>query len=584
MPSYTRFRANRTIRRYRRDAAKIRVDVTDYARQHLYGKWRQLAMIRRFAAGWWLLILLVGVGLVVQVERLRQNTLFIQPLAGGTYTEALAGTIKNVNPILPEGSASADVTRLVFDGLTRYNASGQVEPDLASSWAISDDGRTYTFKLRKGVKWHDGVPFSSADVAFTLAAVQNPDTRSPLNLSWKGVKVQTPDDLTVQLILPKPFTPFLTTTTIGIIPRHLLENSEPSQLRVASFNQHPVGTGPFKLDQLDPSASQVELKANSAYWGKKPLLDSITFKTYSTSEQAYDALIKRQVMGVNKAPRDKASEARELASLHASELTTPDEVGVFLKNSAPMLQDKAVREALAKATNRGDLIKEALGGEATPVASPLLPTELAIKGVAHQPRFDLKGAESELEAAGWKKQPDGTRKKQDQVLQLNLVTQSDSTYGAVATAIKNQWAKVGVRVHVVEVDPTTLQQSFIRPRKYDALLYGINVGADPDVYAFWHSSQAADPGLNLSAYKSPAVDKALEGGRTVREPGLRAAKYKAFAQAWVADTPAVMLYSPNYLYAQNKEVYGFSTKHLITPSDRFYGVEHWAVRTKLIGQ
>lgn len=540
-------------------------------------------MIRRFAVGWWILVLVSGAGLVWQLSGLRQSGLAVQPLPGGIYTEALSGSVKTINPILPEGTASADAARLVFNGLTRYNAQGRIEPDLASGWEISADGKTYTFKLRKGVKWHDGVPFTSADVAFTLAAIQNPDTRSPLNLSWKGVKVQTPDELTVRLILPKPFTPFLAATTVGIIPLHLLANTEPAQLRVSAFNQKPVGTGPFKLERFDAAAGQIEFKANADYFNKRPLLDGVIFKIYGSAELAYDALVKRQVMGAARVPAGQAAAARSLASLRTADLATPDEVAVFLRTNAPRLQYKNVRQALARSTYRQSLIRAGVEGEAVPLASPLMPTDIGLAGAPVQPAFDPAAAAAELEASGWVRQPDGSRKKAGQTLEINLVTQ-EGVYGAVASELKKQWSAVGVKLHITETTAAVLQQSYIRPRNYEALIYGINVGSDPDVYAFWHSSQVKDPGLNLSEYSSPDADKALEAGRTVQDKNTRSAKYRAFVQAWVSDTPAVMLYSPTYTYAQNREVYGNQVRRLITPSDRFYGIEDWAVRTRLVNK
>ena len=537
-------------------------------------------MVRRFIIGWWAIILIGAAGIIWQVRASTAPHLVLHPQRGGSYSEAVVGTVKNLNPILPEGSASADANRLIFSGLTKFNSQGAVVPDLATEWKISPDGKTYTFKLREGVKWHDGVPFTAQDVEFTLTAIQNPDTRSPLASSWQGVRVGSTDPNTVVFTLPKPYAPFLNATTVGLLPRHMLENTEPSTLRVATFNQKPVGTGPYRLQQVDSMAGAIVLRANEDYYKGRPYINEITLRLYGDSDKAFDAYSLRQVQGVGRLQPENIDDARESGTLKIIEAGVPDEVAVFLKTTSPQLADKNVRSALAHATDRQEIIKKEFNNLATPLSSPLLPSSLKISGAPRQPKFNKTTASTLLDTAGWRIGRDGVRAKGETRLVLDLVTQSGTSYEGVAKILQKQWGDIGVRVNISAVDASTLQQSHIRTRKYDALLYGINVGADPDVYAYWDSSQVADPGLNLSVYKSPAADQALQAGRTINDPVVRAAKYKGFAQAFVADTPAVMLYSPSYHYAIDSSVYGVKIDHLITPADRFNEVEKWSVKVK----
>ncbi|HUC20513.1 MAG TPA: ABC transporter substrate-binding protein, partial [Candidatus Polarisedimenticolaceae bacterium] len=226
MITYIRFRLQRNVRRFQRNVRRYWHLSDRYMRFGFWGKWRQLTMIRRFALGWWFVVLALGCGLILQTSAVRQRGLMVQPLPGGSYSEAVVGTIKNLNPVLPEGGASADANHLIFSGLTRFTAEGKLEPDIAKSWDISPDGKTYTFHLRKNVRFHDGVPATAQDVVFTLAAIQNPDTRSSLAASWQGVKASAPDDQTAIFTLPKAYTPFINATSVGLLPRHLLENTE----------------------------------------------------------------------------------------------------------------------------------------------------------------------------------------------------------------------------------------------------------------------------------------------------------------------------------------------------------------------
>ncbi len=580
MFSYLKFRFQRQYRKFGRDISRGRQHIYQYYRQYFLGKWRQFAMIRSFVLLWWGLVFVLGIGLTIQIINLYQMHYGQRPLAGGIYSEGLVGTFKNINPVLPDGSAGADVSRLIFSGLTKVNNEGEIQADLAKRWTISPDGKTYTFYLRNDVKWHDNVPFTAHDVVFTLVAIQNPDSRSPLSGSWQGVKAEAKDDHTVVYTLPKAFTPFIQLTNVGILPRHLLESVEPSSLRVANFNQKPVGVGPFKLEEFDTVEGRVQLTANENYYDGKPLLDKVVFKAYETSAAAIDAYSRRQVMGVSRLQPGQVDKADDLGDMKIYELTAPDEVGVFFKTTSGPLSGRVVRTALAQATNRKEIVKQNLGGHAMELGSPLMPGRLGAG--AQQPKYNLDAANKALDNDGWQRGQGGVRVKNGAPLQIKLVTQSNSQYSKVAESIKEQWEKVGARVQITEVDAATLQQSYIRPRKYDALLYGINVGLDSDVYSYWHSAQAADPGLNLSAYASTAADKALEGGRTLQDKPTRAAKYKSFVSAWVADNPAVMLYSPTYIYGVSKGVKGITMHKLGEPTDRFYNIESWAVRSKRV--
>ncbi len=582
MITYLRFRLQRSIRRLHRSFRRWRHGLTHYLHFGVWGKWRQLTMIRRFVLGWWFVVAVMGIGLFIQSSDLRQRGLVLQSLPGGSYSEALVGTVKNLNPVLPEGSASADANHLIFSGLTRYTTDGQLEPDMAESWDISQDGKTYTFHLRPNARFHDGKPVTAQDAVFTIKTIQNPDTHSPLSPSWQGIKVSAADDHTVVFTLAKPNTPFITATTVGLLPRHLLQTVKPADLRVAGFNQKPVGSGPYKLDSFDGSTGEIGLSANASYYLGKPLISDISLHLYSSPAKALDAYRHRQVLGVAQVQPKQIDEAVRLGTLKLYNARVPDQVAVFFKTTSPILQDKAVRQALARATDRATLVHRTLHDEATAITGPLLSTELVLAGAAHQPSFNLTEAGTGLEAAGWKLGSGGIRQKKGQTLEIKLVTQANSPYSPVAEELAKQWKKVGVKVLISQVDATTLQQSNIRPRNYDALLYGINIGADPDVYAYWHSSQIKDPGLNLSVYHSPLADAALENGRIVTDANVRAAKYRSFIQAWVNDAPAVMLYTPSYQYGVDTSVRGISLRKLINPSDRFSGVEKWSLKARAV--
>jgi len=579
MFTYLRFRYRRFLRRLRRTTRTIKGHTLAYVDRHIWGKWHQLRVVRKFLLMWWLVAAVALIGLMQQIGGLSRLSQIAVALPGGTYSEAAVGTVQTLNPVLPESAASADVSRLIFSGLTRYNSRRQIVPDLAT-WNVSSDGKTYTFHLRHGVKWHDGVPFTSADVAFTLAAIQNPDSRSPLASSWEGVKLDTKDDFTVVFTLPQALNSFLDSTTVGIVPRHLLESVEPSLLREASFNQNPVGTGPFKIKTFAPSAKVVELSANPNYFLGKPKLDEFDFKFYDTPAETLSAYARRQVISPGRIYPDAAANKLE-TGLKEYNFTLPEEQTLFFANGDPILSDKDLRSILSRSINRTQILERATGSQGLALTQPLLPGQLGYTNKFAPAPLDPAAARRALDAAGWvQATPGAARTKAGAKLELKLVTLSGGDLERVAGEIKRQWAGLGIQVNVTATDRDQLQQTYMRPRNFQMLLYGVNLGSDPDVYSFWHSSQIADPGVNLSAYNSPDTDRALEAGRIKADPLVRIPKYEAFLKAWNADAPAAVLYQTGYVYATSDTVAGITAQRLVVPADRFYGVEHWTVRQR----
>jgi peptide/nickel transport system substrate-binding protein len=501
--------------------------------------------------------------------------LMLIPRSGGTFVEAEVGQAKILNPVLPDTSASNDVNALIYDGLTKWGPGRKLLPDLAASWEISADARTYTFHLRHGVKWHDGVPFTSADVLFTLTAIQNPDSRSPLAASWQGVTAESPDQYTVIYHLPTSYPPFLDSTTQQIVPRHALESIEPSLLRTAQFNQQPIGTGPFKISSFQAAAGQIILTANPNYFEGRPKLDRFEFKMYESASEAMDAYAKQQVTSVGRVEASVQDRANREANLYFYDDSLPSESMVFFNMADAVMGDHALRQALAQATDRQKLIDSAEPALATAQVQPILPGQPGYTNAYRADRLDLKGAAKLLDGAGWKTAKGGFREKDGKKLELHLVTVQDATLQSLATHLADQWSKIGVKLDVKAVGLDEFEQSYVKPRNFQLLLFGISIGPDPDVYAYWHSSQISDPGLNLSQYKSTDADRALETGRLKSDPQLRAVKYNAFLKAWDADQPAIVLASPIYRYAVDASVGGLVAGPIVEPSNRFWNVKDW---------
>lgn len=569
MLSYFTFRWHRQARRWRKRLWVGQRWLRNYLDRHIYGAWQKLGPLRWMFVAW---LMIVGIslwGVVAGIGALDSYYITTQPVAGGVYTEGILGEVRVLNPILPENTATKDVNKLVFNGLTRVNTKRNIEPDLAERWEVSADQKTYTFYLRKGVLWHDGKPFTAKDVAFTVAAIQNPDSRSPLAPNWQGIKYEVINDATIKFTLPNSYTSFLSATTVGILPHHLLDSIRLSTLRINPFSQKPIGTGPYKLDNLGDDSGLIVLKAHEQYFRGRPMIGEVHFALYSNSAALLAGYARKQILGISELNPDQLALARKNDSLTINGFSLPAYVGLFFNTKNPYLSDAATRQALAQAIDRSRIINGTLSSAAVPVYYPILPGQPGFNAKAARYPYDPVAANSALQA-----------KKPAQPLQL--VTLKSPEYSAVARDLGQQLNSVGVAVDIKEVDIVSLQQNYIRARNYDLLLYGQNAGVDPDVYAFWHSSQVSDQGLNLSNYKSTESDRLLEAARLGRDANMRATKYAGFVDVWAKDVPAVLLYSPRYLYGQDARVEGLIVGKIAEPSDRFYAIEQWSMKRQRV--
>lgn len=545
-----------------------RVWLQNYIRRHIYGAWRKLGLMRwQFAA--WIAVIIVSItGSWLQFAGLDRLWLHSVPVSGGTYREAIIGRVRQVNPLYIDNSATADVAELVFSKLIRRAPSGVISPDLAESWSVSADKRTYTLVLRSDVKWHDGVRFSAEDVAFTFRTLQSPDARSVLAPSWDKVVVNVVDERTVQFQLPASYSDFFSALShVGILPEHSLKGLKLSQLRLDDFNRQPNGTGPFILEGLEANSDTVRLRRNPDYYGGAALLDKIEFRQFDDVTSAIDAYAKQQVDGIADVQADKIEQVSRFGELSLQAYRQPAYVGTFYNTSRPALADAQIRQALGRSIDRNAIIHDILRDQARVEHYPI-PSGYA--GFTNQ-ALRLQYAPDEARAA--------LSNKFSQ--RLKLVTANTGQYPAIANALSESWRKVGVPVDIILADTYSLQQNYIRPRQYDILLYGEDLGGDSDIYSFWHSSQASDPGLNLSAYKNAQADTLLEQARFAKDPAYRDQKYAEWTKLWAQDAPALLLYSPYYLYAHTVDLSGVTSGNLSSPSDRLRDVSKWALRTEL---
>ncbi len=521
----------------------------------------------------YLLAILVGIASIASLYALEQSLLVRVPSYGGTLVEGEIGSPRFINPLLAISDADRDLSALTYAGLMGLSGTGTLVPVLAESYSVSADGKTYTFILRRGVKFSDGTPVTAADVVFTVNEAQNSALKSPEYADWSGVSAVAVDQRTVRFTLAKPYAPFLGLTTLGILPARLWQNISSEEFPFSNLETNPVGAGPFKIMGISRDASgliqSVSLAANQYYVFGRPYLDGIRFNFYSRTEDLASALASGAV-----------ESAYGVGGKNAMTAPYARIFGVFWNPSEkPVYARLEVRKALSLAIDRNAIINTVLGGYATAIMGPVPPGG-TVKQVAIPASKDPTATAAQvLEAGGWAYDGNARVWKNASAKQtldsITLRTSNVPELKNVASALKADWERLGIPVNIELYEPGDLSQNVIRPRKYGALLYGMVVGRDQDLYAFWDSQERNDPGLNIALYANKTVDTLLEEARSSNDQTLRAADLQKIEDIIAADYPAAFIYAPDFIYTVPSDLRGVVLPQIVTPADRFATVARW---------
>lgn len=516
------------------------------------------------------------------------------PAQGGVFKEGVIGTPRFINPILAISDADRDLTTLVYSGLMRVSENNRLEPDLADSYEVSEDGLCYTFTLKPDLKWSDGKPLTADDVIFTINLIKNNQTKSPKRASWEGVSAEKIDETKIQFCLQKIYAPFLENTTIGILPEHIWKDLPVEQLSLSDFNIKPVGSGPYKVQSISKNASGITtsytMNTNKNFAARQPYIKTLILKFYPSENKLIDGYNKNEIDSLSAiSPKNVAGIKKEDSVLKTYLL--PRVFGVFFnQDNAKIFTDKEVRRALDLGVDKELIVKEVLKGFGAALDGPL---PLAAretteeKGGNYEKSFTE--AETILEKAGWKMNNEGVRektttaknkKKEITKLEFSLSTSNVEELSQTAQLLKEMWEKLGAKVDVRVYEIGDLEQNVIRPRKYNALLFGESMSRDPDPFAFWHSSQRNDPGLNIALYTNISVDKILEDARAIFDQTKRETKYEQFQKEISKDAAAIFLYSPDFIYLLPDYVKNVNGDKIVMPSDRFINIHNWYIETK----
>lgn len=522
------------------------------------------------------------------------------PASGGALIEGETAPARFVNPILALSQPDQDITELVYSGLMRAQPDGTYIPDLADTYAVSPDGATYTFTIRKNATFQDGTPLTSADVLYTVSLAQNPDIKSPRRADWEGVQVSAPDERTVVFTLPHAYAPFIENTTLGILPKHLWEKVDAASFAFSPLNTHPVGSGPYQVNKVQVDQTGAPTRYDLAPFGNFALGEAhiarISFVFFAQDDDLNKAYAAGEINAIaGPLPSDLPSLLKKDGAVASQAL--PRVFGVFLNQSKnPMLADASVRAALDAAVDKEGIVQSVLGGYGVAIDGPIPPGVLGnpapatpeenmspAPSASSTPESFAEAAKKILTKGGWKfDDAAGTWSKNKTTLSIKLATADEPELDATAQAVAAAWRAAGVDVAVQIYPLSDFNNTVLRPRNYDAILFGEVVGRSADLFAFWHSSQRNDPGLNLALYTNAKADTLLSQARGTTDKRQRDELYAQFSALVEKDQPAVFLYAPEFLYIVPRELKGVEIGALTIPSERFLNAYEWYTDTEKV--
>jgi peptide/nickel transport system substrate-binding protein len=541
----------------------------------LMGDWEKIAL-----GGFGLIFIIAS---VLSLNNLYVNQTHLAPQNGGSYTEGVLGQPRYINPLFATSDADEALVSLVFSGLYRYDSQGQLVPDLAESLPqTSEDQKEYTVRLRENSFWHDGQPVTVDDIIFTIESIQNPEVRSPLRSSWLSTTAKKIDERTVVFQNADISGPFIQNLTTPLIQKTLWEQVAPQDFISHDNNLKAIGNGLFTIKEITQQSNgailSLSLEANTSYVTGRPHLDNLTIRFFETYEDLVNAFYSNEIEGVGIIPLETnavISGSRSKAQNYTIALAQYQ--AAFFNLNSKILADLQVRKALQAAVDKHKLINEVLGGRASISTGPFL--NLKQTDDKTNSSFNLELGEKILTDAGWKRSSQtGLRSKNGVPLEFNITTNDTTNNVKIAEFLINSWQAMGINVRLVTVPSKDLSNEVIRPRNFDVLVFAQQLGRDPDPFAFWHSSQIKDPGLNVTGFTNPQADKLINQARTTTDETIRKARYDEFATLISEQVPAVFLDQSIYAYTVKKDLKGINTTVLYDPALRFSTIQNWYIK------
>lgn len=561
-------RGQKIIRRFSKASLKASEGSREHITKNLIQRIGHIRDIKLLIFEWVLLISAIIMLAFAQAFWFGESYAKDTFVSGGNYVEATIGRINSMNPLFATTSSEKTLSRLMFATLVAIDYSGHPGLGLADSIIASENGKIWTVHLRENLLWSDGEPITNEDVLFTVSLIQNPAVNTTYSLNLEKVKVAEDENGNLVFTLPTEYADFASALEIPILPKHKLENTPVKTLIEDDFSNNPVTSGAFNFNAVQSSSSNGErvvyLTANENYYLGKPELDSFAVHAYTSKEDIINAISSGLVTATAELSE---TEAERITSGNFYEKNSSINSGAFLffnlKNTylSKVELRQAIRQGIDIATIR------AAAPDTRELDYPIISSQIELNEYPEIPAQNFEEAKNKIAEI-----------MNGENLKLNIATVESGYLSAVAEVLAEQLRNLGIDVSVtVYAENQDFITNVITQRNYDILVYEIELGAEPDPIAYYHSSQAKESGLNLSSYRSTLVDDLLIGARETLDDNLRAKKYESFLEYWVSDVPAIGLYQANLTYVYNKNVktYGDYVR-LVTGLDRFSDITEWA--------
>lgn len=484
---------------------------------------------------------------------------------------------KRLLPLLASDSASADISGLVFNGLTKYDKDIKITGDLAESWEIKKGGLEIIFHLRKGVRWHDGKPFTASDVTFTYETIIDPKAPTPYSSNYGPVESVTAlDEHTVRVVYKEPYAPALESWGMGVISRHILEGKD---IASEEFNRKPIGTGPYKLKEWI-TGQRIVLEANDDYFEGRPKIDRYIARIIPDTATMFLELKFGGIdfMGLTP-PQYKLQADKPLFRRHFQKFRYPAFQYTYLGFNLldARFKDVTVRRAIAHAINKRSIINGVLLGYGTAATGPFPPESWAynadvsdVKDIAYDPAH----AKKLLAEAGWKPGEGGKLQKDGKPFSFTVITnQGNDVRLKSAQIIKEDLKAVGIDMDIKVLEWQALLHEFIDKRRFEAVIMGWALSRDPDLYDLWHSSKTREGEFNFISYKNDEMDRLLIDGRQTFDLEKRKSIYHRIHEILAEEQPTVFLFVPDALPVLHRRFKGVEK----APLGIWHDFIHWRV-------
>lgn len=532
-----------------------------------------------------ILLSAIIITVIILLKRTERETEFESvtdslPAYGDAIIEGSIGDASNLLPPLATDSASFAIIGLVYNGLVKYDGDLNLVGDLAESWQASDDCRTIVFHLRKGVKWHDGVEFTAEDVEFGYRTIIDEKTPTAYSSSYAEVEsVQVIDKYTLKVIYKTPFAPGLSSwSSLVVLPEHLLEGKD---ITKSELTRKPIGTGPYIFKEWVPG-QKIVLEANKNYFEKgKPYIQryiyriipdqSTMFLELRAGNLDFTGLTPIQFRRQTETPYFKKNfrKYNYLAMAYTY-------IGYNLKNK--LFSDKLVRQAIAYAINKKEIINGVLLGLGVEATGPYKPDTMWYNPDVKKYDYNPEKARELLKSAGWiDKDGDGIVEKDGVPFQFTVITnQGNEQRIKTAELIQRYLKDVGIKMSIRVLEWTAFLDTIDR-RDFEAVLLGWSLDPDPDQYDIWHSSKTGPKEFNFISYVNPEVDKLLVNGRNTCRQDERKKIYHRLQEILAEEQPYTFLYFPQSLPIVHARFYGIKP----APGGIGYNFIEWYVPAQL---